>query len=230
MSYAIFRCQSINTLNDLSHIGSHNKREKESYKSNPDIRKKDSKNNIELVKCDIKYREKFYEIIKNYRKEHEEKMTTIRQDRYKTFDQMVDDSKSCVADEMIFTSDQEFFKDMTKDEILKWANGCMEFVYNDLGYTKEQVLHSVLHLDEKTPHIHCVVVPLVKKFDKRVNKERYSISKRDYIKDQTNLSVLQDKYCFRLNNLGFKLERGEKGTKIKVKNKKSFIRTIKRSN
>ena len=215
MSYAIFRCQSINTLNDLSYIGSHNKREKESYKSNPDIRKKDSKNNIELVKCDIKYREKFYEIIKEFRKEHEEKMTTIRQDRYKTFDQMVDDSKSCVADEMIFTSDQEFFKDMTKDEILKWANGCMEFVYNDLGYTKEQVLHSILHLDEKTPHIHCVVVPLVKKFDKRVNKERYSISKRDYIKDQTNLSVLQDKYCFRLNNLGFKLERGEKGTKIK---------------
>ena len=210
MSYAIFRCQSINTLNDLSYIGSHNKREKESYKSNPDIRKKDSKNNIELVKCDIKYREKFYEITKKYRKEHDEKMTTIRQDRYKTFDQMVDDSKSCVADEMIFTSDQEFFKDMTKDEILKWANGCMDFVYNDLGYTKEQILHSVLHLDEKTPHIHCVVVPLVKKFDKRVNKERYSISKRDYIKGQNYLSILQDKYCFRLNNLSFKLERGEK--------------------
>ncbi|MGN1341889.1 MAG: MobV family relaxase [Bacilli bacterium] len=215
MSYAIFRCKSINTLNDLSHIGSHNKREKESYKSNPDIRIEDSINNIELVKCNSKYREKFYEITKEYRKEHDEKMKIIRQDRYKTFDQMVDDSKSCVADEMIFTSGPEFFKDMTKDEILKWANGCMEFVYNDLGYTKEQVLHSVLHLDEKTPHIHCVVVPLVKKFDKRVNKERYSISKRDYIKDQTNLSVLQDKYCFRLNNLGFKLERGEKGTKIK---------------
>lgn len=215
MSYAIFRCQSINTLNDLSHIGSHNKREKESYKSNPDIRKKDSINNIELVKCDKKYREKFYKITKEYKKEHDEKMKTIRQDRYKTFDQMVDDSKSCVADEMIFTSGPEFFKDMTKEEILKWANGCMEFVYKDLGYTKEQVIQSVLHLDEKTPHIHCVVVPLVKKFDKRVNKERYSISKKDYIKDQNYLSILQDKYCFRLNNLGFKLERGEKGTKIK---------------
>jgi len=215
MSYAIFRCQSINTLNDLSHIGSHNKREKESYKSNPDIRKKDSINNIELVKCDKKYREKFYEITKEYKKEHDEKMKTIRQDRYKTFDQMIDDSKSCVADEMIFTSGPEFFKNMPKEEILRWANGCMEFVYKDLGYTKEQVLHSVLHLDEKTTHIHCVVVPLVKKFDKRVNKERYSISKRDYIKDQNYLSILQDKYCFRLNNLGFKLERGEKGTKIK---------------
>ena len=63
MSYAIFRCQSINTLNDLSHIGSHNKREKEFYKSNPDIRKEDSKNNIQLVKCDKKYREKFYEML-----------------------------------------------------------------------------------------------------------------------------------------------------------------------
>lgn len=215
MSYAIFRCKSINTLNDLSHISSHNKREKESYKSNPDIRIEDSINNIELVKCNKKYREKFYEITKEYKKEHDEKMKTIRQDRYKTFDQMVDDSKSCVADEMIFTSGPKFFKDMTKEEILRWANGCMYFVYNDLGYTKEQVLHSVLHLDEKTPHIHCVVVPLVKKFDKRVNKERYSISKRDYIKDQNYLSILQDKYCFRLNNLGFKLERGEKGTKIK---------------
>lgn len=215
MSYAIFRCQSINTLEDLSHIGSHNKREKESYKSNPDIRKADSINNIELVKCNSKYREKFYEITKEYKKEHDEKMKTIRQDRYKTFDQMVDDSKSCVADEMIFTSGPEFFKDMSKEEILRWANGCMEFVYKDLGYTKEQVIQSVLHLDEKTPHIHCVVVPLVKKFDKRVNKERYSISKRDYIKGQNYLSILQDKYCFRLNNLGFKLERGEKGTKIK---------------
>ena len=215
MNYAIFRCKSINTLADLSHIGSHNKREKESYKSNPDIRKEDSINNIELVKCNKKYREKFYEITKEYRKEHDEKMKTIRQDRYKDFDQMIDDSKSCVADEMIFTSGPEFFKDMSKEEILRWANGCMEFIYKDLGYTKEQVIQSVLHLDEKTPHIHCVVVPLVKKFDKRVNKERYSISKRDYIKDQNYLSILQDKYCFRLNNLGFNLERGEKGTKIK---------------
>lgn len=65
----------------------------------------------------------------------------------------------------------------------------MEFVCKDLGYTKEQVIQSVLHLDERTPYIHCVVVPLVKKFDKRVNKERYSISKRDYIKDQNYLSI-----------------------------------------
>ena len=51
MSCAIFRCKGINTLSDLSQIGSHNQRTKESYKSNTDIRKEDTINNIELVKC-----------------------------------------------------------------------------------------------------------------------------------------------------------------------------------
>ena len=35
----------IKTLNDLSRIGSHNQRTKDYYKSNPDIRIEDSKNN-----------------------------------------------------------------------------------------------------------------------------------------------------------------------------------------
>ena len=82
---------------------------------------------------------------------------------------------------MLFTSDSAFFKDMSKEEIIRWANCCMDFVYNDLGYTKEQVLHAILHLDEKTPHIHCVVVPLIKKYDKRTNTERYSISKNNIL-------------------------------------------------
>ena len=215
MSCPIFRCQSINTLSDLDNSGKHNKREKEHYDSNPDIKIEESKNNIEIVKCNKKYREKFYEITKEYRKEHEERIKNTRSDRKKSFSRMVDDSKSCVADEMVFTSDSDFFKDMTKDEILKWANTCMEFVYNDLGYTKEQIIHATVHMDEKTPHLHCVVVPLVKKFDKRANKEKYSISKREYIKDKIHLSVLQDKNYERLTKAGFKLERGEKGTGTK---------------
>ena len=106
---------------------------------------------------------------------------------------MVDDSNNVAADELLFTSDSDFFKGMSKKQIRKWADTCMEFVYKDLGYTKEQVLHSTLHLDEKTPHIHCVVVPLVRKFDKRTNTEKYTISKKQYIKDKAHLSTLQDK-------------------------------------
>lgn len=37
------------------------KRTKEKYKSNPNIRIEDSKNNIEIVKCD-KYADKLYEM------------------------------------------------------------------------------------------------------------------------------------------------------------------------
>lgn len=119
MSYAIFRCQSINSLGDLREIGKHNMREKEAYKSNPDIRINDSVNNIELVKCDKNYLQKFYDITKEYRQEHNEKMKNMRSDRKKSFARMINDSKSVVADEMIFTSDPKFFENMSKEDILK---------------------------------------------------------------------------------------------------------------
>lgn len=125
---------------------------------------------------------------------------------------MLNDARNVVADKLLFTSDSSFFKDKSKKEILKWANTCMEFVYNDLGYTKEQVLHSTIHMDEKTPHIHFVVILLIKKLDKRTNTERYTISKKQYSKNNEHLSELQDKYHNRLVKDGFDLERGLKGS------------------
>lgn len=215
MSYAIFRCEGVKSLSDLSNRGKHNKREKESYKTNPDIRIEDRHKNIELIKCDKKYIEKFYDITKDYRLEFNERMKNARSDRKKSFYQMVNDSKSVVADEILFTSDKIFFDSLSKEELMKWANTVIDFVYEDMGYKKEQIIHTTLHMDEKTPHIHLVVVPLVKKFDKRVNKEIYSISKKAYIKNSIHLSELQDKYCNRLNKNGFKLERGQKNTGVK---------------
>lgn len=74
MSYAIFRTEPIYKLNDLAQIGSHNKREKKAYNSNPDIDINLTKNNIELVPCNEKYVKRFYEITKEYKKEHDERM------------------------------------------------------------------------------------------------------------------------------------------------------------
>lgn len=142
---------------------------------------------------------------------------------------MLDDSNSVVADELMFTSDNEFFKNMSKKDIKKWADTCMEFVYNDLGYTKEQVLHSVVHMDEKTPHMHCVVVPLIKKYDKRTNTEKYTISKKHYMKSGEYISELQDKYWKRMNDNGFKLERGIKNSDnehISIKEFKKLTRKL----
>ena len=55
LNYAIFRSEPIMTLSALAQIGSHNKREKKAYNSNPDIKKELSNNNIEWVPLTDKY-------------------------------------------------------------------------------------------------------------------------------------------------------------------------------
>ena len=225
MNYAIFRSDPIYTLQDLAQIGSHNKREKKAYNSNPDIKIELSKNNIELKPLSVKYVKGFRELTRDYEKEHNNRMKTERADRRKTFSQMLNMSKNVVADELMFTASNKFFDNMTREDIKEWAETCMEFVYEDLGYTEEQVLHATVHLDEKTPHVHCVVVPLVRKFDKRTKTERYTISKKQYIKDKIHLSQLQDKYHKRLTDKGYDLERGIKGSDRKHIKVKEFKKT-----
>ena len=66
-------------------------------------------------------------------------MKIKRSERRKTFNQMLNSSKNVVADELMFTATNEFFKNMNKD-IKEWADTCMEFVYNDLGYKKDQAI------------------------------------------------------------------------------------------
>ncbi|CDE39993.1 uncharacterized protein BN608_01054 [Firmicutes bacterium CAG:321] len=225
LNYAIFRSQQIMTLNDLAQIGSHNKREKQAYKSNPDIKLELKDDNIELVPLESKYVKGFKELTKEYEKEHNERQRTERQEIKKTYSQMLNKSKNVVADELLFTATHNFFENMNKDDIIDWANTCMEFVYKDLGYTKSQVLHATIHLDEETPHLHCVVIPLVKKYDKRTNTERYTISKKQYIRDKYHLSELQDKYHKRLTEKGYDLERGIKGSNAKHQKTKELKKT-----
>lgn len=225
INYAIFRSEPIYTLQDLAQIGSHNKREKKAYNSNPNIKIELSKNNIDIVPLSEKYIKGFYNLTKEYKKEHDERMKTEREDRKRTFNQMLNKSKNVIADELIFTASHTFFDNMSNADIKNWANTCMEFVYEDLGYKKEQILHAIVHLDEETPHLHCVVVPLIKKFDKRTNTERYTISKKQYIKDKNHLSELQDKYHTRLVNKGYDLERGIKGSDTKHQKVKEFKKT-----
>lgn len=142
---------------------------------------------------------------------------------------MLDASNSVVADELLFTSDNEFFKKMTREEIKEWGNTCLEFIYNDIGYEKWQVLNATIHMDEKTPHLHCVVVPLIKKYDKRSNKEKWTISKKHYMKDKEYLSTLQDKFHKRMIDNGYDLDRGIKNSDnehIDIKQYKKITRKL----
>ena len=230
MSYAIFRVEPINKLKDLGQIGTHNQRQKEAYKSNPDIDISKSKDNIDLRPLSHNnYYNSYMNLVKEYKKQHEEKQKTERENRKKSFTQMLDDSNSVVADELLFTSDKEFFKDMSKEEIEEWAEVCMDFVLQDIGYYHHQILNAVIHLDEKTPHLHVVVVPLIKKFDKRSNKDKWTISKKEFMKDRNHLSTLQDKYHKRMVDNGYDLDRGIKNSDnehIDIKQYKKITRKL----
>ena len=97
LNYAIFRSNPIYTLPDLAAIGSHNKREKKAYNSNPDIILSKTKDNIELKPLAEKYVKGFNNITEEYKKEHEDRMKTERSDRRKTFNQMLNKSKNVVV-------------------------------------------------------------------------------------------------------------------------------------
>lgn len=210
MSYSVFRVQGIKTTSDLKGISKHDK-DRISH-TNKDIDKDRSNENITLIECTESYNSKFNKIVEPMREEHTKRMETMRADRVKTFDQHINSSKNDIACEMIFTSDNEFFKDMSKDDIKKWAEKSLDFVTKDIGIEKKNIIHAVVHMDEKTPHLHVVAVPLVKTYNKKQKRDVWSISRRQYISGKQQLSFAQDIYNKRMNESGYNLERGEKGS------------------
>jgi hypothetical protein len=205
LSYSIFRVQGIKTLSDLRGIGKHNADRVSD--TNLDIDREKSSENIELVKCDS-YLKRFSEITLDMRREHEERMKTTRSDRRKSFEQAINGAKNDVACEFLFTSDEEFFKGKSKAEIQSWAQDSLEFVTDEIGLSHERIIHASVHMDEKTPHLHIVAVPLTEIYDRRRKEHILTISRHQFIKTKDDLSSLQDKYNDLMNERGYNLERG----------------------
>lgn len=205
MSYSIFRVQGIKTLSDLRGIGKHNA--DRFSDTNLDIDKDKSSENIELVKCDS-YLKRFSEITLDMRGKHNERMKTTRSDRRKTFEQAINGAKNDVACEFLFTSDEEFFKGKSKAQIQAWGQDSLEFVTDEIGLSHDRIIHASVHMDEKTPHLHIVAVPLTEIYDGRRKENVLTISRHQFIKTKDDLSSLQDKYNERMNERGYILERG----------------------
>lgn len=220
MSYSVFRIQGIKTTGDLVGISKHNK-DRVSH-TNQDIDTSRSKDNIILIECD-NYNSKFNDIVAPMKQEHTERMKTMRADRVKTFNQHINSSKNDIAFEMVFTSDNEFFDGLNRNDIKKWAEKSLDFVTKDLGIERRNILHAIIHMDEKTPHLHVVAVPLVKTYNKKQNKDVWSISRRQYINGKSQLSKAQDIYNQRMNESGYELDRGEKGSSKEHTTKAQYI-------
>lgn len=227
MSYSVFRVQGIKTTGDLVGISKHNK-DRISH-TNQDIDLSRSKDNITLIECS-NYNEKFNKIVAPMNAEHTERMKTMRADRVKTFNQHINSSKNDVACEMLFTSDSKFFEGMSRDDIRRWAEKSLDFVTKDIGIERKNILHAVVHMDEKTPHLHIVAVPLARIFNKKQNKEVWSISRRQYLNGKSQLSRAQDIYNQRMNESGYKLERGEKGSDKEHVHTEDYKRDLRREN
>lgn len=62
--------------------------------------------------------------------------------------------------ELLFTASPTFFDEKTQDEIRQYFTDCYNWACNQYG--KENIISAVVHLDEKTPHLHLELVPIVK--------------------------------------------------------------------
>ena len=78
--------------------------------------------------------------------------------------------------EIIFTGSHERMVAMSQKELMKWSSEILEWAKKQWG--EENVVNASLHVDERTPHIHMIVVPIVTgqsrrtKFHQEQNKSK----------------------------------------------------------
>lgn len=87
----------------------------------------------------------------------------------------------------------------------KWIDENRKFIEKEFG--KENVVRFTLHMDEKTPHIHAVTVPLTQ--DGR-------LSAKEIIGNKKEMQARQDRYASHMMQFG--LQRGIRNTGIKHEN------------
>ena len=87
----------------------------------------------------------------------------------------------------------------------KWIDENRKFIEKEFG--KENVVRFTLHMDEKTPHIHAVTIPLTQ--DGR-------LSAKEIIGNKKEMQARQDRYASHMMQFG--LQRGIRNTGIKHEN------------
>lgn len=75
---------------------------------------------------------------------------------------------------MIFTSDKEFFDKIGEKETKRYFEESYNFIcsYKNLG--EKNIISAVVHLDEGTPHMHLIYIPVIHTKDKE-GKVKYVV-------------------------------------------------------
>ena len=181
MSHSIIRIAKVKSKVNSTGIQKHIQRENENYE-NVDIDLEKTHMNYDLVNDDkINLNDEIEKkIAENYQGKRK-----IRTDAIKHVDGLI-------------TSDNEFFKDKSQDEIRAFFEHSKEFIENEYG--KDNLLYATVHLDEKTPHMHFGIVPITQ--DGR-------LSAKEVIGNKKALTEFQDRFNEYVNQRGYDLERGQ---------------------
>ena len=163
---------------EIGHIESHNERTKEKYASNPDIDTARSHLNFHLVTPERKYRAE------------SEKQIAKAGCRTR--------SDSVRVVEALVTASPEFFKGKKKSEVKAYFTEALDFIQK--YQSKETIISAVVHMDEKTPHMHLCFVPLTE--DKR-------LSAKESVGNKKKLTWWQDEFWKHMVKKYPDLERGE---------------------
>jgi len=163
---------------EIGHIESHNERTKEKYASNPDIDTARSHLNFHLVTPERKYRAES-------EKQIEEAGCRTRSDSVRVVEALV-------------TASPEFFKGKKKSEVKAYFTEALDFIQK--YQSKETIISAVVHMDEKTPHMHLCFVPLTE--DKR-------LCAKEIVGNKKKLTWWQDEFWKHMVKKYPDLERGE---------------------
>ena len=169
------------------------------YKHNERKTRNHSNKNIDRTKTELNYYLKKNEL--SYIKEFDK-----IKEKYDLKGQIR--SNSNIMCEMVFTSDQKFFDKIGYEENKRYFEESYKFIceYKNLG--KQNIISAVVHMDEDTPHMHLLFIPVVHTIDKQGNKID-KVCCRDFWKGKNSYRDLQNAYFKHVSEKGFKLERGE---------------------
>ena len=189
MSYAIIRNANYKKDN-LAGVYKHNERKNTNY-SNKEINKNNSIKNYSIKQCNTTYSKAINQLI------NEDNLKC----RITSYTNLV-----C---EFIITSDKDFFEQIGEDETKRYFKTAYDFVSNYKNLGEKYILSAKVHLDESTPHLHIVFVPVIHKIDKNSGKQISKIACSEYWKGKDSYKQLQDDFYQYITKHDFNLERGK---------------------
>lgn len=125
-------------------------------------------------------------------------------------------------------SHEQMMKIEQSGRLNKWTNANLKWLRDTFG--KDNVVSCVLHMDEKTPHLHATVVPIVtgeRKRKTREGKKKYrtqtgSRLSADDVMGRARLSIYQNTYAEAMREFG--LQRGVVGSTAKHQSNGEYYR------